>query len=177
MDLATTMRMELRGTATNVADLTTGGTAPNAVLLGQFIAAFTDGTGSGAANQIYADTNSIVAGATNTYDLVANIDDIYGDQMSFTRIKAIYFRNTSTTASVLHLGGGSNGAGLNAFDTFVTSTADDGSEVIIVRAGGAVMLWCPDATGYVCTAGSDILAVIETSTLAGSYDLVVVGEV
>ncbi len=175
MNLVTSMTMELRGTATDVADLTD--TAPRAVVLGQFIASLVDGTGSGSANQVYADSNTILAGATNTVDLFATVTDVFGAILSFNIIKGIYFKNTSTTAAVMNLGGGSNGAGLNAFDTFVTSTADDGSEVIIVRAGGAVMLWTPDATGYACAAGSDILGIKETATLAGSYDLVVVGEV
>ncbi len=175
MNLATAMTMELRGTAIDAVDL--ADTQPRAVILGQFITSLVDGTGAGSANQVYADSDTIVAAATNTVDLFADVKDVFGILISFTRIKGLYFKNTSPTAAVMNLGGGSNGAGLNAFDTFLTSTAADGSEAIIVRAGGAVMLWTPDATGYVCGAGDDILGIKETATLAGSYDLVVVGEV
>ncbi len=71
----------------------------------------------------------------------------------------------------------SNAAGLNAFDTWITSTAADGSEAIILPQNAAVLLWNPIAAGYVVTAGTvDLLSMTETATLAGAYELMVVGE-
>lgn len=177
MNLTTALNVSIKGTANKAADLSD--TTPNTVLLCHLLDELANGTGSDQANQVYADTSTIGAAATVNYDLVASIDDVFGDQMSFTIIKGIIFKNTSTTASVLALGGGTDGAGTTAFDTFIRSAAGagagDGSEQILVRPGGVVVLWAPGTTGYACAAGSDNLSIEETSTLEGAFELLVVG--
>ena len=175
MNLATSMQMEIRGTATDTADM--ADTAPRAVLLAQFIDSLTNGTGLDNANQVYADSGAIGAAATVDIDLAGTVTDVFGNTITFANIKAIFVKNTSTTGAVINLGGGSNAAGLNAFDTWITSTAADGSEAIILPQNAAVLLWNPIAAGYVVTAGTiDLLSMTETATLVGAYELMVVGE-
>lgn len=166
---------QIKAWTTNTADQTE--TAPNATFLTRLFDTLLNGTGSDQANQVWADSNTILAGATNQIDTVGTLVDIYGTTISFTKIKGIILKNTSTTASVLALGGGTDGAGTNAFDTWITSAAADGSERPLVRPGGVFMLYTPDSTAYAASAGSDILSVIETSTLAGAYDIALIGVV
>ena len=135
-----------------------------------------DGVAANQADQEWHDEGSLLADGTTTYDVAGGITDEFGAAVTFARIKAIYFKNTSTTASVLRLGGGTGGDGTNAFDTWVTSTAADGSEGVLVRAGGFILLCAPDATAYVVTGGTiDILLIEEMSTLAATYELCLIG--
>lgn len=169
---------EIRGWTTKTADNVESGT--NYVVYVKLFDEMTNGTGSDQANKIYADTNTILAGARNTIDLAGSVSDVYGDTITFTKIKGIILKNTSTTAAVLALGGGSDGAGTNAFDTWIRSAAGggagDGSEQVLVRAGGFVMFYTPDSTAYAVTAGTgDILGIVETATLAGSYEIAILG--
>lgn len=177
MDLATAMTMQITATATDTADMSD--VAPRAVLLARFIDTLTDGTGLNSANQVYADSGTIGAAATVNIDLAGTVTDVFGAVITFTVVKAVFVRNTTTaTAAVINVGGGSNGAGLNAFDTWITSTAADGSEAVILPANAAVLLWNPTAAGYVVTAGTgDLLSLTETATLVGAYEVMVVGEV
>lgn len=176
MDLTTSLHMEIKGTATKAADL--DDSIPKAVLLGQFIDALVDGTGLDSANQVYTLEGAIGAGGITDVDLVTAIDDVFGDQIVATSIKAVFVHNTSTTAAVIAVGGGTNGAGAAAFDTWITSTAADGSEQVILPKNAAMLLWNPTAAGYAIAGGSDNLSFEETTTtLAATFDLMVICEV
>ena len=143
-----------------------------------FSSSLADGTGANQANQVYQDSVSAIADAETSYDLAGSLTDEFGGTITFTIIKGILLKNTSVTASVLQIGGGTGCDGTNAFDTWITSTAANGSEGVLVRPGGCFFLWAPGATGYAVTAGSiDILVVKEKSTLAALFELTIVGVV
>lgn len=151
---------------------------PAAEVLGQMFKSFLVGTGLDQCNQVYSKAATITAAGRNTYDLAGSLTDMFGNTITFTGIKGLYVKNTSTTAARLLVGGGSDGAGTNAWDTWVTSTAADGSEGVIVPKGGALLLVNPVAAGFGVTAGTvDILAIEELDTLVGAYDLMVFGNV
>jgi len=116
----------------------------------------------------------MIADAFAPYALDAAVKDIFGDNVVFARIKGVYVKNTSTTASIIKVGGGTDGAGLNAWDAWTTSTAADGSEGVLVPAGGFMFIWAPGATAWTVAAGN-ILSIEEMSTLAASFDLVILG--
>ena len=144
---------------------------PNSLLLTRLFKTLLDGTGSNQCNQVYTKTDTIIAAATNTIDLVTGPTDAFGDQIVFTKIKGFGFINKATNASILRIGGGTDGAGTTAFDTWISSTAADGSEVLIVNPGGCVLIMDPGANGYAVSAGSDIFGIEEMSTLAGAYEV------
>jgi hypothetical protein len=174
VNVSTELNLTMRSTATKAGDLTT--TAPNAIVTAQYIQKMITGTGANQADVVYADSATMIADAFATYDLSGVVQDIFGDNVVMARVKGVYLKNTSTLASTIKLGGGSDGAGTNAWDTWITSTAADGSEGILVRPGAFVFLWAPDATAWATVAGTaDLLCIEEQSTLAASFDLVVVG--
>ena len=174
MNVQTSLSLVMNCTATDTADLTS--TAPSAVIQAKRIQTMISGTGADQADVVYADSATMIADAFADYDLSGTVKDIYGDNVVMARVKAVYVKNTSTTASIIKVGGGSNGAGLNAFDTWITSTAADGSEGVLLAPDACILLWSPGATAWVVTAGTDdLLSIEEQSTLAASFDLVVVG--
>ena len=165
----------IQSLVTNTADASER--APNATLNVSLIDELANGTGTDSANQVYYDTQIVGAGLTVTYDLAGSLEDVFGDTITFTRIKGILVYNSSTLG-IINVGGGSNGAGLNAWDTWCTSTAADGSEVNIVQPGGVFCLWSPGAAAYPVTGGTvDILGIEETATQACSIEVALIGEV
>jgi hypothetical protein len=163
---------QIKAWTTDTADMTDSG--PATVFLARFFDTLTNGTGSDKANQVYMDSATLNASTRTTYDLAASLTDVYGTTITFTRIKGIFLANTSTTAAVLAIGGGSDGAGTNAFVNWISAAAEE----VNVRAGGCFMLWAPDATAYAVTAGTgDILGITETAALASTFELGIIGEV
>jgi len=156
---------------------------PTLRLAHQFSDSLADGNGADEANQVYQDKATVAASTEASYDLAASLVDDFGGTITFTIIKAIMVINTSTTASVLHVGGGTGADGTNAFDTWIQSAAGagvgDGSERILLRPGGLFLLWAPDATGYAVTGGTaDKLIIKERSALAGgAFELTIIGVV
>lgn len=140
-----------------------------------------NGTSNDQADKIYFTSGSIALSADLDIDLAGSLTDAYGDALTFAKVKAIIVKNTSDeqdtpTAAGLKVGGGDTGDGTNAFDTWITSTAADGSEAVLVNAGGAFCLIAPD-TGYTVTAATaDILRLANTSgTEAVYYELMIIG--
>ena len=149
---------------------------PKSTLSVSLIDELTDGDGTDQANQVYYDAQTVGASATVTYDLAGSLEDIFGDTITFLIIKGIIIYNSST-AGIINVGGGSDGAGTNAFDTWITSTAADGSEAVIVQPGGIHCLWAP-GTGYVVTAGTgDLLGIEETAAEDCTIQVGIIGEV
>jgi len=175
MDLTTRLVASLTGEA-----IKTGYEfgAPTLPIRHTFDDSLADGDGADQANQVYQDSASVIADAETSYDLAGTLVDEFGGTITFTKIKGIVLLNKSTTASVLQIGGGTGLDGTNAFDTWITSTAADGSEGVLVRAGGLFVLWAPDATAYAVAAGTgDILVIKEKSTLAAVFELSIIGVV
>lgn len=171
MNVKTHLSLTMHATATKAGDLTS--TAPNAVIAAQYIQRMINGTGLDQADVVYADSNTVASGAFVTYALDATVKDVFGDNVVLARVKGFYVKNTSTTAAVLLVGGGSDGAGTNAWDTWVTQAAADGSEQILVPKGGFIFMWAPDAVAW--TVGAGDLFAIEGSVDAGAFDLVIIG--
>ena len=178
MDLSTALRLTVTATATKTADMSGTPTSTSQFSLSDSLA---DGTSTDQADIVYFDANTLVAAASQSYDLAGSLSDVFGDIIAAVRVKFIGLKNTSSTASVLLLGGGTGGDGTNAFDSWISSTGGGtdslapGCEGVFVRAGGIFALWAPDSTAYAVAAGTaDILIVSEQSTLAAAYDLMLI---
>jgi len=175
MDLTTVITMKIRAQATKDVDMDADPLSTLAHKAGPY--SWADGTGASQANQVYFDAHAIAGSATKDYDLAGSLTDVFGDTITFTSIKAILIENTDADC-ILHVGGGDDGSGSNAFDTWITSDADDGSEKVILQPGGAILLVNPAANGYAVTAGTgDILRITEASGNAGTFEITIIGEV
>lgn len=132
-----------------------------------FTATITTGTGADQADRVYYGRRA-ASTTPEDIDLAAgSLTDIYGNAITFARVKLIYIKNRSTTtAEIISVGGDANG-----LVGWVGAAAD----FVNVRAGGVLLLFAPDATGYAVTAGTgDILQIVSASGTP-SVDVLIIG--
>lgn len=129
-----------------------------------------DGAGASQANRIYMAMGTIAASDTLTLDLAGSLADIFGNTITFARIKTFYFELTTDSAATSV---GIGGAGSNTFINWVGAAND----VINVRNGGCMLLSAIDATGYAVTAttGDQLLFTNNDGAAIATYKLVLVG--
>ena len=180
MDLTSTVFCKVSGTGSKSTDL--DGTTKHDFSLSRNTS-LADGTAADQADLVYFDDGELAAAADVDLDLAGTLSDVFGDTVTFARIKVIMVSNVSdeeqspATDAILSVGGGTGQDGTNAFDTWITSTAANGSERVFVRAGGTLLLFAPDATAYAVTAGTiDILNILNTDGAdAGDYSIALIG--
>lgn len=142
-----------------------------------YSATMTNGTGSGAANKLFAKSYTIAASGNQSIDLAGSVTDFYGNTISFTKVKVIYVEHsTATTATTITVGVGGTNPFINWIKSAGTITTDQPR--VVVRNGGVFLLACTDGTGYPVTAGTgDILYLTnEDGTNSATVKVVVVGE-
>lgn len=136
-----------------------------------------NGTGADAARYLYAATLTISASATTNLDLAGTLEDLYGNTITFTKVKGIFVHHKTTTTATSVLVGGHATA---AFGNWITSadTLDNDQPSIRVRNNGCFFLSCADSTGYAVTATTDdILSITnEDGTNAATVDVCIWGE-
>jgi hypothetical protein len=176
--LSTKVSLSVEGTLTKAMSISTSVAANPKATVSETLA---NGTSTDQADKMYFVSGSIAASGTVDRDLAGTLEDAFGDACVFVKIKAIILKNTSDeqdpeTDAEIQIGGGTGGDGTNAFDTWITSTAADGSEAVKVPAGGAVALFAP-AAGYAVTAATaDILHIVNNDAVdAATYELIVIG--
>jgi hypothetical protein len=164
MTLSARALLQLTADLTSSSDLVTG-TAP--LSFARQIS-FSDGAGLNAANRIWTDERTIAASATEDLDLAGSLTDSFGATVTLARVKALIVAASSANANNVVVGGGSN-----PFTNWVSGT----TPAVVVRPGGLLALFAPDATGYAVTSGTgDQLRVANSG--AGSsvtYQIVVIG--
>lgn len=146
-----------------------------------------DGVGAGKAESVWFDDGLLAGAADIDLDLAGGLTDVFGDIITFTKIKAFAVLNLSdvvgnghdpATAADIQVGGGDGGIGTNAFDTWITANAADGSEAVFVRVGGGLILFDRTAGGYPVTGGTgDILRILNLHGAdEARYQIMLVGE-
>lgn len=137
----------------------------------------TNGTGASAARYMYAATLTISASSSTNLDLAGTLTDLWGNTITFTKVKVIYVKNTTTTAATSIRVGGATSAG---FANWIGSagTFNTDAPYVSVRNGGAFLLACTDATGYAVTATTaDILKITnDDSGASATVDVFIAGE-
>lgn len=132
--------------------------------------ALTAGTGAGAASKVYWDSRALAGTTRQTYDLSGALLNPLGEAVVFTKVRAIFLVVTSGPGP-LEVGGGSDGAGANAFVSWLNTAA---AETVIDKA---LVVIRQDATAYAVTAGTgDIFAVYNSGATSTTYKLILVGE-
>lgn len=130
-----------------------------------------DGAGAGQANRIYQDRNTLAASGTIDIDLAGALTDVYGDPVTFARIKALIMTAADANTNNVIVGGVASGL------STVLQPAATGT--ITLRPGSfwAICAGNADAIGYVVTATTaDLLHIINSAGGTGvDYELIVVG--
>jgi hypothetical protein len=130
----------------------------------QLLTRFTSGTDPGQVNRAFVDRRSIASGLDETLDLVAgNVDDQYGQTISFAKVKAILFSCVSGSIKVE--------PGTDPFLGPLNADAE------ITLAAGQYLLLVHPGDGWAVTADTaDEIDVTEiTGTGASVYDVILLG--
>lgn len=165
MPLQATIKAAIRGLHSRALDLGAGNFQLDKVASLELL----DGVGVNQADRLFTDQRTITASANDDLDLAAVLTDVFGQAITFARIKAILIVAAAANVNDLVVGA----AAANAFvGPFGAST-----HTVKVRPGGFLLLACADATGWAVTAGTaDILRVANGA--GGSsvvYDIVLIG--
>lgn len=131
--------------------------------------AFTDGTGANQAKAVFADERTLSASATENLDLAGGLSDVFGNVITFTKIKAILVQASPGNTNDVLVGG----AASNGFIPWV----GDATDVVKVKPGGCFAIVAPDANGLAVTAATgDILKVANSAgSTSVTYKIVVIG--
>lgn len=129
-----------------------------------------DGSGAGKADRQYSKTRTLAASATEDLDLAAVLTDIFGQTLTFARVKGLFVRAAKTNTNNVVVGA----ASANQWVTLLNSTG-----TVTLRPGAWFGACCDviDATGWAVTAGTgDLLKVANSAGgTSVSYDIIVIG--
>jgi len=129
--------------------------------------AFTDGTTSGKADRIFADTRTLAASGTENLDLAGVLTDAYGAVLTFVTVKAIIIK----------------AAAGNTNDVQLTRPASNGVPFLMAAGDGIalkpgfVFAWFGSGTGVTVTpATGDLLTITNSAGGTGvTYDVLILG--
>lgn len=128
----------------------------------------TDGTASHQGREIFSDTRTIAASASEEHDLAGGLVDAYGATITFATIKAIYIKAADTNTNDVIVGAAASNAFFGPFDA-----ADN---TVKVRPGGAMMLVAPKTGWTVTPSTADLLKIANGgSGTEVVYDIVIIG--
>jgi hypothetical protein len=140
-----------------------------AVLAQAFSVGLTEGTGANQANQIFADTRTLSASASEDLDLAGALTNALGASVVFTKIKAIIISASAANTNNVVVGNTS----ANGF----TGPFGGATHTIQVRPGGFAAFACADATAWAVAAGTGDLLKIANSAgaTAVTYSIILIG--
>src|SRR5579859_1675848 len=108
----------------------------------------TNGTGANQADTIYATTTTIAAAGTLNLNLNSTpLTGFFAQNCVFARVKILYIElQNATAASTITIGA----AATHPFVSWLSGT----TPAVVVRNGGFILLYAPDATAYTVTSAS-----------------------
>lgn len=165
MPLTSNINVRVQATHTNVLDLGTTQFAPDV----QRSIMLADGTGAGQANQLFSDTRTLSANASEDIDLAGALTNAFGATITFTKIKAVLIVAAAANSNNVVVGNASSNGWTGPFGA--------ATHTITIRPGGMFLIGCSDNTAYGVTAGTGDLLKIANSAGGSSvtYDIVVIG--
>lgn len=130
---------------------------------------FTDGTGANQARILFSDTRTLSASATENLDLAGVLTDVFGNVITFDKIKAIIVTAAAANTNNVVFGGAASAQAAPWFG--------DVADTVVIRPGGCLCLVAPDATGYDVTATTaDLLKIANSSSgTPVTYTIVLIG--
>lgn len=133
-----------------------------------------NGTGAGSANKIYVvqDDTGIASSSAVTLDL-QSLTSMFDDAVSFSKIRAIYLENASTSSGADLLVGAAAATQWASATAFISDT----EATMLIPSGGSMMVICTNVDGWAVGATTKSLKLANASTTAAlPYKLVIVGE-
>lgn len=130
---------------------------------------FTEGAGADQADKVWTDERTLAASANEDLDLAGSLTDPFGATITLARVKGLLvYADADNTNNVLV-----GGAATNTFINWVSDATDQ----VVVRPGGLLALFTPDATGYAVTADTgDLLRIANSGAgSAVTYQVAVIG--
>lgn len=129
----------------------------------------TDGAGANQIQQVFADTRTLAASASESLDLAGSLTNAFGATITLTKVKALIIRAAAGNTNDVVVGGAASNAVASIFGA-TTGTLN-------VKPGGAMVLIAPDANGYAVTATTaDLLKIANSgSGTSVSYDIIILG--
>lgn len=131
----------------------------------------TDGTGADQAKEVFTDTRTLTASASENLDLAGVLTDVFGNALTFTKIKALIVKADAANTNDVLVGGHATAA--------IATLFGDATDKVRVKPGGMVAFVAPDANGYAVTATTaDMLTV--TNSAGGTsvtYTVIIIGTV
>lgn len=131
---------------------------------------FSDGNADNKAEAIFSDTRTISASGTEDLDLAGSgLVDVFGNTLTFTKIKALLIFADGDNANNVLVGGD----GLAAW----VGWCGDASDIVSVKPGGIFLMTAPKSAGMpvVATTG-DILQIANSSSgTSVTYTIIIVG--
>lgn len=133
--------------------------------------AFSTGTGLNQINRIWQDSRNILASGTDDLDLAGGLTDVFGNSLTFTKIKGLFISAAAANTNDVVVGGDASAA----FFAFLGADTDK----IVLKPGAWFALANPSAAGYAVTATTaDILQIANSSSgTAVDYDIILLGTV
>lgn len=130
-----------------------------------------DGTGADQAKQMFSDTRTLSASATENLDLFGGLTNAFGTTLNFTKIKAIIVKAAAGNTNDVVIGGHATAAFIN--------WVSDATDKVKVKPGGMFMITAPDANGLAVTASTGDMLTVANSAAGTSvtYDVVIIGVV
>ncbi len=130
---------------------------------------FTDGTGANQAKEMWIDTRILAASATENLDLAGVLADVFGNVLTFTKIKAILVTADPTNTNDVLVGGHATAAFATCFG--------DVTDVVKVKPGGIFLITAPDVNGLAVTATTgDLIKVTNSAgTTSITYTIAIIG--
>lgn len=123
----------------------------------------TNGTGASQCNMIFSDTRTLTA-TSETLDLAGALTGAFGSTLTFTKLKVLYIRNTSTTDNLI-VGNATNPVPLFS----------DASDKYPIPPGGILLITAPNASGIAVTASTGDGIKIDAGSATITYDIVMIG--
>lgn len=139
---------------------------PTDVLALDLSQSFTAGAGNKQVTKLFHDTRTLADGATENLDLAGVLVDPYGSTITFTAVKAIVFKNKSTTQT-FSVGGA-------ATAQFINWVAD-ASDIVKVPPEGVFVLTAPNAGFAVTATTGDLFKVANSAGAAADYQVWIIG--
>lgn len=128
----------------------------------------TNGSAEGL-TRLYIVVSNIVAGGTNTHDLYGTSVDSFGQSVTFSKVKFIWFCPSNAV--------GYSMAMRPAESAGLTNWLADVTNGVVVQHKGALALMAPNATAYAVSNGvCDSITVVNSWTNTGRYTLYFGGE-
>jgi hypothetical protein len=131
----------------------------------QFTRQWTSGTGSYSCNLVYRSSRTLASGAAESLDIRGGITDVFGDTVSFGRVKALYIENLGSTT--LTFGAPDAASGWSAW-------CGDVADTLLIPASGAHLISSP-YDGFAVSAGSDTIKISNGSGGTGRYYIWMLG--